>query len=117
MADVKPGAHINAVGACTPNARELGSELIINSSIITDNLESLLNESGDYLIPLNNGEIKKDHVTGVLSDVVSGIIKGRETEEDITVYESLGIGVEDLVVANYLYNTALQNNTGQRANI
>ena len=117
LKQVTPGVHINAVGSCTPNTRELASDLVSESHLFTDNLESLMNEAGDYLIPLQAGEINENHVKGILSDVVTGFIKGRTSEHDITIYESLGIGVEDLVVGNFLHERAVKNQSSQKITI
>jgi len=107
---VKPGTHINAVGACTPKTRELDSDLILQSQLFTDKMESLHNESGDFLIPRNEGIIDDTHVKGELGDVLTGKVEGRISDDDITLFKSLGLAVEDLIIANDIYKNTLETN-------
>ena len=100
---VKPGAHINAVGACSPQARELDSALVTISRFYGDNKESVMNESGDFLFPLKEGRIGETHFRGTIGQILTGSCEGRTSEEEITVFESLGMAVEDLACAEYLY--------------
>ena len=96
---VAPGAHLNAVGACTPSARELDSSLMARARVFTDRKASLLNEAGDYLIPLQEGRFKADHLTGELGDLLLGRIQGRISPGEVTVFKALGLAVEDLALA------------------
>eukprot|EP01129_Flabellula_baltica_P001572 TRINITY_DN11528_c0_g1_i1.p1 TRINITY_DN11528_c0_g1~~TRINITY_DN11528_c0_g1_i1.p1 ORF type:complete len:341 (-),score=71.25 TRINITY_DN11528_c0_g1_i1:189-1211(-) len=108
---IKPGCHINAVGACTPVSRELDSNTVLNASLFTDYRESLENEAGEYLIPLQEGVISADHLQGELSGVVTGIT-GRKSSTEVTLFKSLGIAMEDLVCSQYLYKKAESQNKG-----
>lgn len=101
---VKPGAHINAVGACSPKARELSGALVAAASFYGDNLESVLHESGDYLIPLEEGLIAQSHLRGTIGQVLNRTVAGRQRRDEITVFESLGMAVEDIAAAKYLYD-------------
>ena len=74
---VKSGAHINAVGACTPNAQEIESALVARSRMYTDRRESLFNEPGDFLNPKKEGLITEDHVVGELGELLAGKVMGR----------------------------------------
>ncbi|ASA23722.1 ornithine cyclodeaminase family protein [Paenibacillus donghaensis] len=109
---VKPGAHINAVGACRPTDRELDSELVAQSRLYVDSVESAAGESGDYLIPLAEGAIPQDHIVGEIGAVFSGQLTGRATDSEITLFKSLGLAVEDLAAAQYIYNKALRLQRG-----
>lgn len=100
---VKPGAHINAVGACAPTARELGGSLTAASAFFCDNVESVLHESGDYRIPAEEGLIGPEHIRGTVGQVLLGRIPGRQSKTEITVFEALGMAVEDVACAKYLY--------------
>ncbi len=115
--DVKAGAHINAVGACTPNARELGGDLMAKASIFTDAEESLRNEAGEFITPLKNGEISEGHFKGEIGDVLIDKVAGRTSDAEITVYESLGIGVEDLFTAHFIYEKAREQQVGSTINL
>ncbi|MBQ3587732.1 MAG: ornithine cyclodeaminase family protein [Oscillospiraceae bacterium] len=99
---IKPGTHINAVGACSKTARELDSECTAKARFFCDNYDSCRNEAGDYLFPLNEGLITEKHLLGDLAEVVSGKVQPRLTDADITVFESQGLACEDVVCAAWL---------------
>jgi ornithine cyclodeaminase len=107
-----PGAHINAVGACFPHMRELDSETVARSSFFTDRRESCENEAGDYVIPLQEGAISDGHIEAELGEVLAGSAPGRTSPEDVTVFESLGLAVEDLASAEYLVRRAEAEGVG-----
>jgi ornithine cyclodeaminase len=109
---LKPGAHINAVGACFPTIRELDSRTIADSSLYVDRRESALNEAGDYLIPLQEGAIGEDHIRAEIGEVVLGTAAGRRSPDEITVFKSLGIAVEDLAAAEYVVARAEREHAG-----
>jgi len=106
------GAHVNAVGACTKSARELDTEAVRRARLFVDRRESALNESGDFLIARGEGAIGDDHILGELGDVLTGKCAGRRSREDITLFESLGIAVEDLAAAHYLDRRAREKGVG-----
>ena len=101
---VAPGTHINAVGACAPADRELDSQLVAGALFYCDSTESVMLESGDYLIPLKEGRIAEGHMLGEIGRVLMGRLHGRENPEDVTIFESLGLAVEDLTAADYIVN-------------
>jgi len=107
---IKKGAHINAVGSCTPTTRELDTAAIINAKLYTDKYESIYNESGDFIIPKKEGVINDDHVKGELGEVITGKKIGREADNEITVFKSLGIAIEDIYAAGYVYDTIIKKN-------
>ena len=108
---VRKGAHINAVGACAPNARELDSALVAGSAFFCDNVESVLHESGDFLFPRKEGLIADTHIRGTVGQVLNGQIPGRISDREITVFEALGMAVEDIAAAKYLYDFSRQFNS------
>ena len=103
---VKPGAHINLVGAHTPTTREADSALIVKSAVYVDLLESAINEGGDIMIPLGEGAIPDDHIVGEIGQLLRGEIAGRSNAEQITLYNSLGITAQDLFAARHVYDKA-----------
>jgi alanine dehydrogenase len=111
---ISPGAHVNAVGACTPVSRELDTAAVARSRFFGDLRESVLKEAGDFLIPLQEGAFGEDHLQGDLGDLLLGRVTGRVSPEDITVFESLGIAVEDLAAAQHVYAAALAVGRGVR---
>jgi len=106
---IAPGTHINAVGSSVPMARELDTATIIRSKLFTDCYESIFNEAGDFLIPKKEGAITNEHVKAEISEVLSGSKKGRENNEEITVFKSLGIAMEDIFSAFHIYEKIRQN--------
>jgi ornithine cyclodeaminase/alanine dehydrogenase-like protein (mu-crystallin family) len=114
---VADGTHINAVGACFPHTRELDSATVADSTFVADSRESALNESGDYLIAVAEGAIGEEHISAELGDVLVGTHPGRTSAGEITVFESLGIAVEDLFAAEYVVAQARETGRGQRVQL
>ncbi|HYI07528.1 MAG TPA: ornithine cyclodeaminase family protein [Thermoanaerobaculia bacterium] len=111
---VKPGAHINAVGSSIAAARELESDLVAAASLFVDRRESTVNESGDYLFALRDGAISgPEHIRAELGEILTGTAEGRKSESEITLFKSLGLAVEDLAAAAFLYGEATRTGTGQ----
>lgn len=110
------GAHVNAVGACVPAARELDSAAVERARLFVDRRESALHESGDFLVPLREGAIGEDHIAGELGDVLEGRVAGRRAAEsgEITLFKSLGLAVEDLAASLHVYRRALEEGRGVR---
>jgi len=109
---IAPGTHINAVGACFPAVRELDSATMAQASLFVDRRESALNESGDYLLALRDGAIGPDHIRAEIGELLIGAANGRTNHEEITVFKSLGIAIEDLAAASYLYKKATDQQIG-----
>jgi ornithine cyclodeaminase len=106
------GAHVNAVGACIPTARELDTETVAHSSFFVDRRESALNEAGDYVLAEAEGAIGPDHIKAELGEVLADLHPGRESEDELTVFESLGIAVEDLAAAELAVRRAREQGVG-----
>lgn len=109
---IAPGAHINAVGACFKNARELDTAAVVKSKLFVDRIESALNEAGDFLIPKAEGAIGDDHIRAELGDVLTGAADGRTSPDEITLFKSLGIAIEDLAAAQLIYQRATREGVG-----
>jgi ornithine cyclodeaminase/alanine dehydrogenase-like protein (mu-crystallin family) len=109
---VSDGAHLNAVGACTPNARELDAATVAASSLFVDRTESVVNEAGDYLRAAREGVVGPEHIRAELGEVMKGTKPGRTSTNEITLFESLGLAVEDLSVAIYLYDKSKETGAG-----
>lgn len=109
---VAPGAHINAVGAYTPTTRELDSELVAKARLYADRRESLLSESGEFLIPKGEGLFGDDHLVGEIGEVLTGKAAGRTSPDQITLFKSLGIAVEDLASAHRIYEICKERELG-----
>lgn len=107
---IKDGAHINAVGSCTPHTRELDTEAVVKSRIFTDSYESLFNEAGDFLIPKKEGALDETHVLGEIGEVLAGKKTGRLNNSEITLFKSLGISMEDIYAGHYIFSKHQQKN-------
>ncbi|MDQ6827483.1 MAG: ornithine cyclodeaminase family protein [Gemmatimonadota bacterium] len=114
---IAPGAHINAVGASLSTARELDSAAVARSSLFVDRRESALNEAGDFLIPKSEGAIGDDHIRGELGQVLTGAAPGRERPDEITLFKSLGLAIEDLAAAYHVYVQAVHHGAGVRVEL
>jgi ornithine cyclodeaminase len=106
------GAHVNAVGSSIPTARELDSATIGAAAIFVDRRESTLNESGEYLTAIDEVGIGPDHIRAELGEVLVGSYQGRRSDDELTVFISLGLAVEDLAAAEYLYERARRDGAG-----
>lgn len=103
---IAPGTHINAVGASQRGARELDSATVVRSRLYVDRRESAMAESGDFLIPRDEGEITNEHILGELGELVLGRVAGRRSPGDVTLFKSLGLAVEDIASARFIYERA-----------
>lgn len=107
-----PGAHINAVGSSVPRARELDTAAVVKSRLFVDRRESTLNEAGDFLIPKDEGAIGDDHIQGEIGEILLGQVAGRTSPDEITLFKSLGLGVEDVAAAHHMYHQAVEAGVG-----
>lgn len=103
---VKPGTHVNAVGTFTPTTREASSDLIKSSKLYADQIEAMQRESGEYLVPLAEGLITEDHIIGSIGQLLLGQTQGRTNEEEITLFDALGLAVEDVTAARFVYEAS-----------
>jgi ornithine cyclodeaminase len=99
LADLAPGAHVNAVGSSGPWARELDADLVAAASLFVDRRESTVNESGDYLGAVAERGIGPEHILAELGEILVGAHPGRRRDEELTVFKSLGLAAEDLAAA------------------
>lgn len=109
---VYPGTHINAVGACVPTARELDTQTVLDSRLIVDSVESAINEAGEIAIPLQAGDIDSEHISGELGSVLVGQTVGRADSDEITIFKSLGLGIQDIAAADFVFRAALSRDKG-----
>jgi ornithine cyclodeaminase len=102
------GTHVNAVGASLPTVRELDTETMAAASLFVDRRESTLNESGDLLL----AGLGQDHIQAEVGDVLIGSHPGRGDENELTVFKSLGLAVEDLAAAELIVRKAREQGIG-----
>ena len=104
---VKNGATISCVGAYQHHMQELDPRALIRASkIYFDSEDAVLSESGDILLPLEQGIISKEDFTGDLGDVILGKLTGRENDDEIIIFETVGVATQDLVTAKWIYDRA-----------
>jgi len=101
-ADLKPGCHLNLVGAHTPDAREADSATLARARVFTEITEFALAEAGDLLLAIADGTFNADDIAGEIGDVLAGRIAGRTGPDEITLYKSLGNVAQDLAAASYV---------------
>ena len=109
---VAAGAHVISVGACRPDQREMDPALVARARLVVDSRAAALVESGDVVLGLAEGRFDVDHVAGELGDVVRGALAGRTSADEITIFKSLGMAVEDVVAADLVYRRALESGAG-----
>ena len=111
---IESGTHINAAGANSINRRELDDEAVRRSSIIVvDEIDQARIECGDIDHAVNSGFVRWENVRS-LADVISGVTPGRNSDDDITLFESQGIALEDIALAARVYELALEQNVGAK---
>jgi ornithine cyclodeaminase/alanine dehydrogenase-like protein (mu-crystallin family) len=109
---IAPGTHLNVVGASLAAFREVDSATMAAARLFVDRRESTENESGDYLIPLREGAIAPGHIQAEVGEVLAGLAPGRASADEITLFKSLGLAVEDLAAAAYVYARARETGAG-----
>lgn len=111
---LSPGTHVNAVGACFPHTRELDTATVAEAALFCDSRESVLAESGDYRLAAEEGAVGPGHIRAELGELLAGLApgRGRRDDEEITVFESLGLAVEDLAAAAVAYRAATESGEG-----
>jgi ornithine cyclodeaminase len=111
--DLKPGVHINAVGAYTPQMQEIPPETVARARVIVDSRTACLSEAGDLIQPLNQGMISESHIHAELGEIVNAKHLGRTSEAQITFFKSVGVAVQDAAAARLALHNAQKFGLGQ----
>ena len=109
---LEPGAHINAVGTSVRSARELDGAAVARALLFVDRRESALHEAGEFLLAKAEGVVGDEHIRGEIGELLLGRASGRTTRDDITLFKSLGLAVEDLAAAQHVYGKAVAQEAG-----
>jgi ornithine cyclodeaminase len=109
---ISPGAHINAIGTHSPQSREIDTATMAAARIFVDRRESALNEAGDYLLAAKDGAVTPESIVAEIGELVIESKTGRSSSSDITLFKSLGLAIEDVVCAEYLFRKAQTENAG-----
>lgn len=109
---LRPGTHVNNIGSHSPDARELDTRTVVRSKFVADLRSANLAEAGDILIPIQEGAVTEDHIYASLGEIVAGMKPGRENDDEITVFKSCGLAVQDVSTALAVYRAARQQGVG-----
>ena len=109
---VGAGTHVIAIGACRPSQQEIDPALVARALLVVDSKEAALQESGDILLPMREGRFGTDHVRAELGEIVNRGKPGRGNAQEVTLFKSLGLAIEDLVAADLAYRRARQAGRG-----
>ena len=115
--DLKPGAHVNAIGSFTPDMQEIDVETVRRALVVLDSREAALAETGDLIIPLNAGQITLDHLSTEIGEVIAGLKPGRTSPEQIIFFKSVGVAVQDGVAARIVVRNGAALGLGTRVEL
>ena len=110
--ELRNGTHINAIGAFRPEWRELDDETVLRSKLVVDSKEAALTEAGDIIIPLKANRINESHIYAEIGEIVAGKKAARTSNDEVTVFKSLGLGVQDAATAYLAYKKAKEARVG-----
>lgn len=116
-ADVRPGTHINAIGAYTPEMREIPTETVLRARVVIDHRTASLAEAGDLLIPIREGRMSEEHIWAELGEIVAGRKPGRISPDEVTLFKSVGVAVQDVAAAAAVLAAAERENLGVEADL
>lgn len=110
---LQPGTHVNAIGSYTPDTRELDTATVTRSKVVVDSKEAALKEAGDLLIPIAEKAISSSHIWAELGEVLLGKKEGRTSDDEITVFKSVGLAIQDVSTASITYRKAVKQHRGR----
>lgn len=110
--DVRPGTHINAVGVFKLDRREIPAPTVVRSRVVVDSVSACEEEAGDLMLPLGEGLIDREHIADELGQILAGTKTGRNSPEEVTLFKSVGISVQDVLAAALAVRNAEKNGYG-----
>jgi len=110
---IREGMHINAMGADAPGKQELDPEILKKAKIVVDDYEQAIH-SGEVNVPISQGIIKPSDIYAELGEIVAGLKKGREKPEELTIFTSTGLAIQDTVTAWHVYQEAIRKDIGKK---
>jgi alanine dehydrogenase len=117
LAWLKPGVHINAVGSHRPDFREIDGATLARATIVVDSREAIMAECGDILLALKEKSIGENAIHAEIGEVLAGTKAVRRTGDEITLYKSVGVAIQDVAAANLVYRKALEKGVGTTVEI
>ncbi len=117
-ASAEPGTHVNAIGSFRPTMQEIPSEAIVQTDkVVVESREAALEEAGDLTIPVEKGDFNPECIYAELGEIASGTKRGRESDDETTVFKSVGLAAADIVVAKEIYEKAIRAGFGQKVSL
>jgi alanine dehydrogenase len=113
---VSKGTHINAMGADAPGKEELDPKVLLNAKVVVDDMLQAIH-SGEINVPISRGVLRESDIYGELSEIVTGMKKGRESDSDVTIFDSTGLSLLDVSAATVVYRKARRENVGTWAKL
>jgi len=114
---LKPGAHINAVGSHRPDSREIDGPTVTRSKVVVDSREAIMAECGDILLAIKEKSITENHVYAEIGEVLARTRPGRSSVNEVTLYKSVGIAIQDVATAQLVYHKALELKVGTNVEV
>lgn len=115
---LQKGMHFNAVGAFKPNMQEIPTDVLTQSSkIVVESKDAALEEAGDLIIPIHRGQFQPETIYAELGDILLHKKAGREYDDEITLFESVGLAAMDVVIAKKIYDQAIKKGLGQKVTL
>jgi ornithine cyclodeaminase len=114
---LRDGTTVIAIGSFHPDEREVDSATVVRSTIYVDSYEGALAEAGDLLIPMEQGEISRDSIRGELGELVTGRVRGRQSDDEVVFFKAVGLAIEDTAVAATIYEQAVNKQEGIRVSL
>jgi ornithine cyclodeaminase/alanine dehydrogenase len=111
------GVHVNCVGSHSADARELDTTAVVRSRVVVDSRDAALAEAGDLLIPIASGEISEDHIYAELGEIVAGTKPGRTEPNEITLFKSQGLAIQDVATASLVFRLASERGIGRQVSL
>jgi alanine dehydrogenase len=109
---IKPGTHLNIVGSSIPSKREIDTELVVRSKLFVDYRISTMAQAGEVILAIEENKITADHILAEIGEVIAGTSTGRQSDDEITLYRSLGVAAQDLAAAYYVVEQAKKRSMG-----
>ena len=109
---VQPGLHINGIGSHAVGVREIDTMTVVSSKLVCDHVDACLAEAGDIQIPIEEGALSPDDIYGEIGELITGAKPGRESDDEVTLFKSVGLSIQDISAAHYVYQRALEEGVG-----
>ncbi len=109
---IGPGLHVNGIGSHAVGVRELDTKTVVMSKLVCDQVDACLAEAGDIQIPIEEGALDAADIYGEIGELITGAKAGRESEDEVTLFKSVGLSIQDISAAHYVYQRAVEEGVG-----